>query len=32
MTEYENEVGDYTIFDHPDVYRTFIRRGSYRVI
>lgn len=31
MTEYENEVGDYTIFDSPDVWRTFIREGSYRV-
>ena len=31
MTEYENEVGDYTIFDSPDVMRTFIRQGSYRV-
>lgn len=32
MTEYENETGDYTIFDNIDVARTFIRRGSYRVI
>lgn len=32
MSEYENEVGDYTIFDSPDVARTFIRQGSYRVI
>lgn len=31
MSEYENEVGDYTIFDSPDVWRTFIRQGSYRV-
>jgi len=31
MNEYENEVGDYTIFDSPDVMRTFIRQGSYRV-
>jgi hypothetical protein len=31
MTEYENEIGDYTIFDSPDVYRTFLRQGSYRV-
>jgi hypothetical protein len=31
MSEYENEVGDYTIFDSPDVWRTFIREGSYRV-
>lgn len=32
MTEYENEVGDYTIFDSPDVARAFIKKGSYRVI
>lgn len=31
MTEYENETGDFTIFDSPDVSRTFIREGSYRV-
>lgn len=31
LTEYENEVGDYTIFDSPDVARTFIRDGSYRI-
>ena len=31
MNEYENEVGDYTIFDSPYVMRTFIRQGSYRV-
>lgn len=31
MSEYENEVGDYTIFDNSDVWRTFIREGSYRV-
>lgn len=31
MSEYENEVGDYTIFDSPDVWRTFIREGSYRI-
>lgn len=31
LVEYENEVGDYTIFDSPDVWRTFIREGSYRV-
>lgn len=31
MTEHENETGDYTIFDSPDVARTFIREGSYRV-
>lgn len=32
LSEYENETGDNTIFDSPDVWRTFIRRGSYRVI
>jgi hypothetical protein len=31
MTEYENEVGDYTIFDSPDILRTFIREGTYRI-
>jgi hypothetical protein len=31
LSEYENEVGDYTIFDSPDVWRTMIREGSYRV-
>jgi len=31
MSEYETEIGDYTIFDSPDVWRTFIREGSYRV-
>jgi hypothetical protein len=31
MNEFENDVGDYTIFDSPDVYRTFLRQGSYRV-
>jgi hypothetical protein len=31
MSEYENEIGDYTIFDNSDVWRTFMRRGSYRV-
>lgn len=31
LAEYENEVGDYTIFDSPDVWRTMIREGSYRV-
>ena len=31
MNEYENEIGDFTIFDNSDVWRTFIRRGSYRV-
>lgn len=31
MSEFENETGDFTIFDHPSVWRTFIREGSYRV-
>jgi hypothetical protein len=31
LSEYENEIGDYTIFDSPDVWRTFIREGSYRI-
>lgn len=31
LSEYENETGDYTIFDSPDVWRTFLRKGSYRV-
>lgn len=31
LSEYENEVGDYSIFDGPDVARTFLREGSYRI-
>jgi hypothetical protein len=31
MSEHENETGDYTIFQSPDVARTFMRQGSYRV-
>lgn len=31
LTEYESDIGDYTIFDSPDVWRTFLRKGSYRV-
>jgi len=31
LTEYENEIGDYSIFDSPDMARTFIREGSYRI-
>lgn len=31
MTEHEADSGDYTIFQSPDVARTFIRQGSYRV-
>lgn len=32
MTEYENDVGDYSIFHSTDMLRTFIRQGTYRVI
>lgn len=32
MTEYENDVGDYSIFQSADMLRTFIRQGTYRVI
>lgn len=32
MQEYENEVGDYTIFQSDDMIRPFLRKGSYRVI
>lgn len=32
MTEYENDVGDYSIFHSADMLRTFIRQGTYRVI
>jgi hypothetical protein len=31
LSEYESDIGDYTIFDSPDVWRTFLRKGSYRV-
>lgn len=31
MSEHENETGDYTIFQSPDIARTFIRQGQYRV-
>jgi hypothetical protein len=31
MTEYENEVGDYSIFDSPDILRTVLRVGTYRI-
>jgi len=31
MSEHENETGDYSIFQGPDISRTFIRQGSYRV-
>jgi len=32
MQEYENEVGDYSIFQSDDMIRPFLRKGSYRVI
>jgi hypothetical protein len=31
LQEYENEVGDYTIFQSDDMLRPFLRKGSYRV-
>jgi len=31
LQEYENEVGDYSIFQSNDMIRPFLRRGSYRV-
>jgi hypothetical protein len=31
LMEYETESGDYTIFQGPDIMRTFMRHGSYRV-
>jgi len=31
LQEYENEVGDYSIFQSNDMVRPFLRRGSYRV-
>lgn len=31
MTEFENETGDYSMFDSYDMARTFLRQGSYRV-
>ncbi len=31
LTEYENEVGDYNIFQGESVIRPFLRQGSYRV-
>lgn len=32
LQEYENEVGDYSIFQSDDMIRPFLRKGSYRVI
>lgn len=31
LTEYENEVGDYSIFQSESVIRPFLRQGSYRI-
>jgi hypothetical protein len=31
LTEYENEVGDYNIFQGESVIRPFLRQGSYRI-
>ena len=31
LTEYENEVGDYNIFQSESVIRPFLRQGSYRI-
>jgi len=31
LQEYENEVGDYSIFQSDDMIRPFLRKGSYRV-
>ena len=31
LTEYENEVGDYSIFQGESVIRPFLRQGSYRI-
>lgn len=31
LQEYENEVGDYSIFQSNDMIRPFLRKGSYRV-
>lgn len=31
LQEYENEVGDYSIFQSEDMIRPFLRKGSYRV-